>query len=569
MNKFLVIILLAIFPNISCKKNTEILADTIPPQVVGTNPQHGAKDVILSTEITIEYDENIRLAKDFRITINETAHSAVADSKKITITASLKSNSAYTVKIAANSVRDIAGNFAPEFIFSFTTAPASELMVEAENARFNQGLQIQKTIAGYSGLGYIGNFTNTTDSLVFVLEDIANGYYDLFIAYSTSNWGSKVCRVDVNGSIGEFQLPSSSGFKQQYFSKIKLKSGTNKITITPSWTYFAIDYIRLVPNKDPIIPFAVDATLVTLNPSVQAVKVYNFLKEKFGSRIIAGTMAAHATNIAEAKWVFDNTGKWPALTCFDYIDYTNPGANWVDYSAIYSLGSNWWQQNGLVGIMWHWRDPLNKSGAFYTKDTNFDVSKILDTNSPEYKAMLSDIDTIAGYLREFRNAGIPVIWRPLHEAAGGWFWWGAKGAAPCKALWRIMFDRMVNHHRLNNLIWVWTTNSHADALDWYPGDNYTDILGMDLYPGENKHGSQYLEFEKVKDIFKGKKMIALSECGSVPDPALMMEYGDTWSWFMPWNGDYNRSNAHNGAAWWNKFFSYDYVISRDKMPSLK
>jgi mannan endo-1,4-beta-mannosidase len=131
-----------------------------------------------------------------------------------------------------------------------------------------------------------------------------------------------------------------------------------------------------------------------------------------------------------------------------------------------------------------------------------------------------------------------------------------------------MYDRLVNHWGLNNLIWVWTTNTNADALDWYPGDNYVDIIGMDIYPGENQHGSQYFEFNRVKEIFGGRKIITLSECGSVPDPSQMKIYGDMWSWFMPWNGDYTRSTTHNGSAWWNTFFSYSYVITRDKMPNL-
>jgi len=87
-------------------------------------------------------------------------------------------------------------------------------------------------------------------------------------------------------------------------------------------------------------------------------------------------------------------------------------------------------------------------------------------------------------------------------------------------------------------------------------------------PGENQHNTQYFEFNRVKDMFGGKKIITLSECGSVPDPSQMKTYGDMWSWFMPWNGDYTRSSSHNGSAWWNTFFSYSYVITRDKMPNL-
>jgi mannan endo-1,4-beta-mannosidase len=48
----------------------------------------------------------------------------------------------------------------------------------------------------------------------------------------------------------------------------------------------------------------------------------------------------------------------------------------------------------------------------------------------------------------------------------------------------------------------------------------------------------------------------------------MKQYGDVWSWFMPWNGDFTRADIHNGVTWWEKYFSYSYVITRDKMPNL-
>lgn len=357
------------------------------------------------------------------------------------------------------------------------------------------------------------------------------------------------------------------------------------LTLTPLTLLPNTTYNLLIPNNavsdvagnftkeisisfTTIQSFSISPSLVTPNPSPQAVKLYDFLKQNFGTKVISGTMAKHSTNIIEATWVHDNTGKWPAFTAFDFIDHTNLNQNWVQYSAPYTLGQEWWNNNGIVGLLWHWRDPLTKSGAFYTAETTFDISKINDPNSNEYKAMIVDIDVIAGYLKQFKDAGIPVIWRPLHEAAGTWFWWGAKGPVACKALWILMYNRLVTVHGLNNLIWVWTSNTAGTALDWYPGDEYVDIVGMDIYPGNNNHGSQSVEFKKVRNFFN-KKIITLSECGSVPDPALMKSNGDMWSWFMPWNGDYTESDTHNGINWWKKIFSYDFVITRDQMPNLK
>src|SRR5690606_5929825 len=87
-----------------------------------------------------------------------------------------------------------------------------------------------------------------------------------------------------------------------------------------------------------------------------------------------------------------------------------------------------WERGGLVTFCWHWRDPTNDTDAFYTADTDFAIPVTaggeLDTTSPVFPDMMEDIDLIAGELQTLENAGVPVLWRPLHEASGGWFWWG-------------------------------------------------------------------------------------------------------------------------------------------------
>ncbi len=323
------------------------------------------------------------------------------------------------------------------------------------------------------------------------------------------------------------------------------------------------------------------AKLVTNNPSKEAKNLMSFLENAYGQKTISGAMAKVNWNTEEADWVHSQTGKYPALNCFDFIHHIHSPADWINYDNT-EVVEKWWNNNGIVAAMWHWNVPKDMSVAnptefaFYTKDTKFDVSKISDTNSPEYKLLIKDIDIISGYLKLLRDKSIPIIWRPLHEAAGntnayvdgtGWFWWGAKGAEPCKNLWKLMFDRMTNHHKLNNLIWVWT--SQGNDAEWYPGDEYVDLVGRDLYPETNIHDSQLAEFNKVKTIVAGKKMIALSECGGIPNPDLMFEKGDTWLWFMPWYGDFTRDDKQNGAAYWKTVMNSPNVITRDQMPDLK
>ncbi len=202
-------------------------------------------------------------------------------------------------------------------------------------------------------------------------------------------------------------------------------------------------------------------------------------------------------------------------------------------------------------MMWHWNAPtdlIDQPGkewwrGFYTAATTFDVQAALaDPNSSRYQLLLRDIDAIAVELRKFQDSGIPVLWRPLHEAQGNspptgsaaWFWWGAKGPQAFKDLWRLMYDRLTNVDGLHNLIWVYTSSDAVEThLDWYPGDDVVDIVSADIYT--NASSSTSGQWLNLLDTYDGRKMIALSETGNLPIANLLRERGIEWSWFSPWS----------------------------------
>ena len=564
-------ILIALF-FVACSSNEN--SDTTAPTLMESTPTDGAASVDVNTTISLKYTEQIVLVSTPQIKLNDSVVSTVVEARTLTISAKLKSNTTYKLVVPNKTISDVAGNFAKEITITFTTAASVTIagtIFEAENATLSADAAISNSQSGYSGTGYVN--TNS-GNVTFTVQTSETGYYDVYLQYIAS--AQKINNLYVDGlQATEITFLTSNAWTEIKTAMLKLTAGSHTISIVKNWGYIQLDYLRVAKNAIGPVAFNIASAPISANPSPQLVNLYNYLKTNFNTKIISGTMANYSTNITEATWVYNNTGKWPALTAFDFIDHTNPNQNWVNYTAPFTLGQDWWNNNGLVAFSWHWRDPLTKSGSFntfstsYPNGTTFDVTKVSDPTSAEYKAMIVDIDVIAGYLKQFKNANIPVIWRPLHEAEGGWFWWGAKGAEPCKTLWKLLYDRLVNYHGLNNLIWVWTSSASTNAATWYPGDAYVDVVGMDIYPGENQHGSQYISFNKVREMTGGKKIITLSECGSAPDPALMKQYGDIWSWFMPWNGDYTESDSHNGVAWWKKFFSYDYVITRDKMPSLK
>lgn len=321
-------------------------------------------------------------------------------------------------------------------------------------------------------------------------------------------------------------------------------------------------------------------TLCTDNPSVQAVKLFNLLNNYNGRKSLSGTMANVNWNTNEAQWVFQHTGRYPAIACFDYCHHHYSPANWIDYSRT-SVVEDWWSNNGIVSAGWHWNVPSKEDSdlpddrRFYVNETNFDIKKALQSGTRENSIIMADLEKISSYLMLLKNKDIPVLWRPLHEASGGWFWWGAGDAASYRELWKLMFNHFASKG-LNNLIWIWT--SEGTDTDWYPGDEYVDIIGRDIY-NKTTVSSLNNEYALLKRLYPDK-LITLSECGNVAEMSTQWSAGIKWSWFMPWY-DYDRTNDTAGVAfksgqhmhadksWWEASFKNPDIVTRDMMPSLK
>ena len=330
---------------------------------------------------------------------------------------------------------------------------------------------------------------------------------------------------------------------------------------------------------------------ISNDASEEAKKVYNVLKDLYGKKIVSGVVANVDWNTKEAENVYGWTGKYPAMNVYDYINLHASkdvnSAGWVDYSDI-TTAKNWWKEGGIVGAMWHWQVKAN-NGTDYTctpgtaaGETSFDASKVYVEGTSENTLAKQQLDQLCGYLKKMQDAGIPVVWRPLHEASGNveqysggkaWFWWGAKGADVYKQLWQWMYNYMVKTKGLNNLIWVWTSQTKDN--NWYPGDAYVDIIGRDNYGATA--ATLATEYETQKAAYPNK-MITLSECGNSESTEMaklssIWDAGSRWSWFMTWyDGDYNKgastTHKHAGETWWKDAVSKDYVVTRDQMKEL-
>jgi len=449
--------------------------------------------------------------------------------------------------------------------FSLNSLFAQSVKYEAEAATLTGSLSIQNSQPGFSGTGYVGRFENDGDKVAFSISILEAGSYKIYIGFAAP-YGDKINNVIINGNTTEVAFASSSTFGEVLVGKINLTTGSNSLSVNKNWGWFLLDYIRVEKNTDPEVVVKIPYQLATSIPIIETRRLFSYLMDNFGKNIHSGTMSLNG--IEEAEWLYSQTGRYPALIGLDFMNH-NRNWNWYDKTVLVNEACKWYRRNGLVAVCWHWRDPSGITDEFYTDKTSFDVSKISDTTSTEYKAMVRDIDIVSGYIKQLQDSAVPFLFRPLHEASGKWFWWGAKGPEPCKALWKLMFNRMVNYHGLKNMIWVWTTDTKSDNMSWYPGDAYVDILGADIYTVNGDLSSQVLTYNKIKEDFQGKKLITLSENGPVPDPDNLVTDKANWSWFMTWYGDFVHDPAINSLSHWQKVMNHSYVITLDEMPDLQ
>lgn len=325
--------------------------------------------------------------------------------------------------------------------------------------------------------------------------------------------------------------------------------------------------------------------LVNTSSDARAESVYDYLRSIWGSYTLAGQQdLTWQDNIDQYQRCINDTGRAPAIMGYDFMNYGmwtgNPGLAQTEEAITHS------GRGGLVTFAWHWRDPNASDstiGEFYTDSTNFQIpiaNGQLDTSGSSYTNIQYDIGLIAAELQKLEDAGVTVLWRPLHEASGGWFWWGrtrSDGVPPAYAqvvLWRHLYNQLTNVYGLNNLIWVWNGQSGA----WYPGDNYVDIVSYDVYDGQRNYESQESIFNLTANFPQQAKMVAMSENSNIPDPDNMTADNARWLWFVVWNdvdtaegvtsssnfwtGEYYNTNAHK-----SKVYNHDRVITLDELPN--
>ena len=179
----------------------------------------------------------------------------------------------------------------------------------------------------------------------------------------------------------------------------------------------------------------------------------------------------------------DITGQNPAFYESDFMWHVNDTLKKADILASKLA----FERGAVIGYCWHLRGM--KSHSFYSREHNRNtadsllVKKIVAggnrLQNKELDWLLSLLDSLV--IPTINDFGFPVVFRPWHEMNGGWFYWGKDNCTPEEyiQLYRITVDYM-RSKGVKNVLYSWSPDTKF-TLDYYPGDAYVDVLGLDIY----------------------------------------------------------------------------------------
>ena len=230
-------------------------------------------------------------------------------------------------------------------------------------------------------------------------------------------------------------------------------------------------------------------------PTAALLQYLQRLPERQAGRVLSGQNIGHANedvSAAYAKYITalrSATGQSPAVLGIDYgYDHLPPAG----MASANQLLIHHWNSGGLVTISMSPNNPWTGGGLRERSTGSAEPRDVVTKGTATYKRWHGLLDSVAVALAQLRDAGVVVLWRPLHEMNGDFFWWSAGRDAgwatpeDFRALWRDMFDYLSREKGLNNLLWVYAPSYQSNeglkpVLHYYPGNEYVDVVGLDYY----------------------------------------------------------------------------------------
>ena len=180
--------------------------------------------------------------------------------------------------------------------------------------------------------------------------------------------------------------------------------------------------------------------------------------------------------------IIQQTGHAPGMMHMDYLCSSGCSSEISKYASQLQTLINHWNAGGLVQLSVHHSNPVTGGLCSDTRFSEAAFARLLTPGDPVNKAYFAEVDLIAQQLQTLQNAGVVVLYRPLFEMNGGWFWWSSGTTPQFVQLWQMEFSYLTKTRGLHNLLFVWAPFAGSgNYSSYYPGDGYVDITGLDEY----------------------------------------------------------------------------------------
>jgi mannan endo-1,4-beta-mannosidase len=285
---------------------------------------------------------------------------------------------------------------------------------------------------------------------------------------------------------------------------------------------------------------------VTPNATQGARDLLERLYDVSGKQILSGQ---HNQSVHGSDWTEKITGIAGATPVVwgQELGFSAPGTlDGIDFrQANVEEAIRRHKRGAIITLTWHAvgpdeDEPVVFQGGIIRDLDPASFDELLTPGTEIHTRWLGQVDVIAGLLKQLQDADVPVLWRPYHEMNGGWFWWGAEPTR-YERLWRQLFDRLVNHHGLRNLIWVWSPGCDEEGETpippYFPGGDVVDALGQDTYSGKFRRE----EYDGMVALADGRP-IGWGEFGAFPS-AQVLDQQPLWSWFLAWPNNVTEANT--------------------------
>lgn len=462
-------------------------------------------------------------------------------------------------------------------------------------------------LPGYSGEGFV---YLTNGSMEFTVNAPEDGMYNISTRYVQilDKNEARMQTISINGKNTMIGFPYADTWTDKSFGMFRLNKGENTIQILPQYGYAAYDTITVSEAQMPELN--IKPTLSDPKATKETQGLMNYLCDMYGKHIISGQQEIYGNGHtvdepagysgeyllgyeSEFEWIKDNFGVYPAIRGFDMMNY-NPLYGWDDGTTERII--EWAnERNGIPTVCWHINlptdfanyevgEPVDWSAASYKPNRSFSVVNATVEGTKEYEYVMLAIDDLAEQLLKTQDAGVPIIFRPYHEAEGNpgdaWFWWGQDGAEAYKALWKQLYTTLTEKYGLHNLIWEFNSYTYSSSPEWYPGDEWVDMVGFDKYnciynrtdglsdcPNEDAISDTFYNLVNLTD---NKKLVAMPENDTVPSLENMLIEKAHWLYFCIWydNGSDNFLTGENKNNYdtLKEIYQSDYCITLEELP---